>query len=164
MATGPDLRIGDADREHAAADLREHFAQGRLTLDEFNERVDAVFAAATQSQLRRVSSDLPHSTAAAAATPLPVSDRQQYPGDGGRGYSRQRSRRLVTGAAAMLLMMFVFISLLPGPFGLFRVGPIGIMLLIFGMVRGLLRRAGRGYPGRGNGGWYGRPGRGRPWK
>jgi Domain of unknown function (DUF1707) len=49
MATGPDLRIGDADREAAAASLREHYAQGRLTLDEFNQRLDAVFAATTQS-------------------------------------------------------------------------------------------------------------------
>ncbi|HUA30142.1 MAG TPA: DUF1707 domain-containing protein, partial [Streptosporangiaceae bacterium] len=41
MATGPDLRIGDAEREAAAASLREHYAQGRLTLEEFNERLDA---------------------------------------------------------------------------------------------------------------------------
>jgi uncharacterized protein DUF1707 len=36
MAAGPDPRIADADRE-AAAHLREHYAQGRLTLEEFNQ-------------------------------------------------------------------------------------------------------------------------------
>jgi uncharacterized membrane protein len=48
VATGPDLRIADADRDAAAAFLREHYAQGRLTLEEFNQRLDAVFAATTQ--------------------------------------------------------------------------------------------------------------------
>ena len=36
MAPGPDLRIGDAYRDAVAARLRESYAQGRLTLDEFN--------------------------------------------------------------------------------------------------------------------------------
>src|ERR1035441_3050516 len=67
MTTGPDLRIGDADREAAAARLREHYAQGRLTLEEFNQRLDAVFAATTQSQLSALTRDLPHVGAPAAA-------------------------------------------------------------------------------------------------
>ncbi len=33
------LRIGDADRQHAAAALGEHLAAGRLELDEYDERV-----------------------------------------------------------------------------------------------------------------------------
>ncbi|MGE5291249.1 MAG: DUF1707 SHOCT-like domain-containing protein [Micromonosporaceae bacterium] len=40
----------DADREAAAAHLREHFAQGRLASEEFNQRLDAVFTATTQSR------------------------------------------------------------------------------------------------------------------
>ena len=51
MATQPSLRIGDADRESVAAELREHFAHGRLTLDEFSQRLDAVFDAKTQRDL-----------------------------------------------------------------------------------------------------------------
>ena len=38
------LRIGDAEREQAAADLGEHFAQGRLSADEHAERLDQVCA------------------------------------------------------------------------------------------------------------------------
>ena len=41
LAPGPDLRIGDADRETATAALAQHFAEGRLTLDEFLARLDA---------------------------------------------------------------------------------------------------------------------------
>ena len=41
MAAGNEMRVGDAEREAAAAELREHYASGRLTLDELNERVGA---------------------------------------------------------------------------------------------------------------------------
>ena len=53
------LRIGDAERDAAAADLGEHYAAGRLTLDELHERLDAVFAAKTAGQLTRIMADLP---------------------------------------------------------------------------------------------------------
>jgi hypothetical protein len=58
-SSAPDLRIGDADREAAAAALREHFAQGRLTLEELLARVEAVFTAATRSEISLVIGDLP---------------------------------------------------------------------------------------------------------
>jgi hypothetical protein len=53
------LRIGDAERDAAAADLGEHYAAGRLSLDELNERLDAVFSSKTFGQLTRVMADLP---------------------------------------------------------------------------------------------------------
>jgi Domain of unknown function (DUF1707) len=53
------LRIGDAERDAAAADLGEHYAAGRLTLDELNERLDAVFSSKTFGQLTRIMADLP---------------------------------------------------------------------------------------------------------
>ena len=34
MATGYNVRVGDTDREAVAAQLREHFADGRLTLED----------------------------------------------------------------------------------------------------------------------------------
>jgi hypothetical protein len=53
------LRIGDAERDAAAADLGEHYAAGRLTLEELHGRVDAVFAAKTFGQLTAIMADLP---------------------------------------------------------------------------------------------------------
>jgi hypothetical protein len=53
------LRIGDAERDAAATDLGEHYAAGRLTLDELNERLDATFSARTFGQLTRIMADLP---------------------------------------------------------------------------------------------------------
>ena len=55
----PTLRASDAEREHHADLLREHAAQGRLTLDELDERLDRVYAARTVAELAPVVADLP---------------------------------------------------------------------------------------------------------
>jgi DUF1707 SHOCT-like domain len=65
------LRIGDAERDAAATDLGEHYAAGRLTLDELNERLDAVFSARTFGQLNRIMADLPGPGRLAWRTPVP---------------------------------------------------------------------------------------------
>ena len=58
------LRIGDAERDAAAADLGEHYVAGRLTLDELHHRLGAVFSARTYGQLTRIMADLPRLRAA----------------------------------------------------------------------------------------------------
>ena len=63
MASGYDMRVGDAERDAAANELREHFASGRLTQDELNERLDQTFAAKTRGDLSALFTDLPSSTA-----------------------------------------------------------------------------------------------------
>jgi hypothetical protein len=55
----PELRIGTAERERAASDLSEHLAAGRLTTEEFDERVQRVYAARTASDLQPLFRDLP---------------------------------------------------------------------------------------------------------
>ena len=50
---------GDGERERAVVTLREHFARGRLTLEEFSERTDLVLRARYREELRRASADLP---------------------------------------------------------------------------------------------------------
>src|SRR5512132_3169346 len=67
MATGADWRAGDAEREAVAGQLREHYAAGRLTIDEFRSRLDAVYSAMTASDLARVTTDLPAAPGPAAA-------------------------------------------------------------------------------------------------
>jgi len=54
-----DVRIADDDRNRMVEILRTHCADGRLTLDEFSERVGEVFAARTQSELDHALRDLP---------------------------------------------------------------------------------------------------------
>jgi hypothetical protein len=54
-----ELRAGDEDRERVVARLREHLVAGRLTLDEFSERLDAAYAARTHAELEPLTRDLP---------------------------------------------------------------------------------------------------------
>ena len=55
----PDLRASDADRDRVAAVIREAAAEGRIGLDEVDERLSAVYAARTYGELARVTADLP---------------------------------------------------------------------------------------------------------
>src|SRR5690349_11657709 len=59
MASDPKIRASDADRDRTAAALREHLAAGRLTSEEFDERLDKTYAAKTLGELNDVLADLP---------------------------------------------------------------------------------------------------------
>ena len=53
------LRASDADRERVANVLREAAGDGRLTMEELDERLDAVYAAKTYAELEPITRDLP---------------------------------------------------------------------------------------------------------
>jgi uncharacterized protein DUF1707/cell wall-active antibiotic response 4TMS protein YvqF len=53
------LRVSDADRDQVAEVLREAAGQGRLTLDELDQRLDQAYAAKTYADLDTVTRDLP---------------------------------------------------------------------------------------------------------
>jgi hypothetical protein len=138
MANRPDLRIGDADREEGAASLREHYAQGRLSLEEFHERLDAVFAATTQGQLERVTSDLPHVRTPSA--PLPTADLE------GRADARGRLGMVavLVGFLAIWLLMLIPTLSHPGSsaagrFPLLLIGLLVIRVLGFRIFGGRSR-------------------------
>lgn len=59
MPGDPRIRASDGDRERTAQLLREHHAVGRLTAEEFDERLDKVFAAKTLGELDELLADLP---------------------------------------------------------------------------------------------------------
>ncbi|MBH0121624.1 DUF1707 domain-containing protein [Rhodococcus sp. HM1] len=63
MSDTPEVRIGTAERERALQLLGEHFAAGRLTLAEFEERSGKASAATTRSDLDGLFTDLPTETA-----------------------------------------------------------------------------------------------------
>jgi hypothetical protein len=60
-ASVPAIRASDADRERTMAALREHTALGRLTLEEFSERVEKATTATTLDELDQIGLDLPPS-------------------------------------------------------------------------------------------------------
>jgi Domain of unknown function (DUF1707) len=53
------VRIGDAERDRAIATLGDHFAAGRLTADEFDERLDHALKARFNEDLEPLFADLP---------------------------------------------------------------------------------------------------------
>jgi len=57
------IRASDADRDQAVATLREHLVAGRLTLEEFTDRVGVALSARETGQLTRIQADLPHAPA-----------------------------------------------------------------------------------------------------
>lgn len=64
-----DLRISTADRETVIAHLQACTAEGRLELDEFAERVDAVYASKTFGDLEPILADLPKQGSLGAPAP-----------------------------------------------------------------------------------------------
>ena len=54
-----DLLASDADRARVSGELRTHYEAGRLTLDEFQERLDETHRARTEGQLEQVLRQLP---------------------------------------------------------------------------------------------------------
>ncbi|MFC4051782.1 DUF1707 domain-containing protein [Actinomadura syzygii] len=69
----PEMRAGDADRERVAQVLRDAAGDGRLTLAELDERLDAVYAAKTYADLAPITRDLPSPGDAAPPPSAPVS-------------------------------------------------------------------------------------------
>ncbi|HTU86194.1 MAG TPA: DUF1707 domain-containing protein [Solirubrobacteraceae bacterium] len=62
MARRATLRASDADREQVAERLRHATGEGRLSPDELEERLEAVFAARTYGELDVIVADLPGQT------------------------------------------------------------------------------------------------------
>jgi hypothetical protein len=173
------MRVSDAEREAAAAELREHFASGRLNQEELDERLSATFAAKTRGDLNSVFTDLPSSghgwTGASAAgggrafgpgTPGGGAWTRPGPGPGydansgwqarggdWRGSAGRGIGRFVLASALIPLLLLVGIL---GVFGIGTGRPIGVVLILaaFALLRRLLlmifgRRRMRGGRGRG---------------
>lgn len=65
MPNAGHIRVSDEDRERSAEELREHMVAGRLTSEEYEERLGSVYAARTRSDLDELRRDLPVSSEAA---------------------------------------------------------------------------------------------------
>lgn len=75
------LRVGDAERDAVTSALHEHFARGRLTRDELDERLETTLSARTVADLRGVTGDLPAEPSGSVAI-------LEEPGGTRRGHGR----------------------------------------------------------------------------
>jgi class 3 adenylate cyclase len=69
-------RVADVDRDRTVTLLREHVVEGRLTLDEFSERMGAALEAKTRGELDAVMADLPTTGNIPTASPTTASPRK----------------------------------------------------------------------------------------
>jgi hypothetical protein len=158
MTPGNNVRVGDADREAVAAQLREHYADGRLTLEELNERIDQTFAAKTKADLNTVMLDLPHAaTRPGPGLPYAGTGGPGWQGPGwqgpmaprpGQGYD-QGSRSRGPGGAFAPLLGVVWLLVILGSVMIFGLGggdrPFAIVLFLaaLALVRRLFGLGGR---------------------
>ncbi|GAA1573954.1 DUF1707 SHOCT-like domain-containing protein [Streptomyces globosus] len=64
----PELRASDADRDRVVERLRDALAEGRLDMEEFEERLESAYTSRTYAQLETLTRDLPAAGAAPAGT------------------------------------------------------------------------------------------------
>ncbi len=72
----PALRVADADRERTVRTLGDHHAQGRITYEEFVERMERAYEARTGEELEALTRDLPVGTT--AATPARRAKKRRW--------------------------------------------------------------------------------------
>jgi Domain of unknown function (DUF1707) len=125
----PELRAGDGDRARVAERLRRAHDEGRLDLDEFDERVTAAWAARTYGDLEALTVDLPpeHTPAVRAAAPHGGSQVQ----------SRGPDRGAVSawaGASLVNVLIWGIVSVAAVgpvyPWWIWIAGPWGVLLLV----------------------------------
>ena len=149
------IRIGDAEREAAVRELGEHFAEGRLDADEYEQRTAAAYAARTAADLVPLFSDLPRAQEQATvavprwspppAAPLQADPDAPYGREPGSGAPYSDRYKVIAG----LLQLF-----LPFGIGRFYSGHTGIAVaqlllsligigLLWSWIDGIVILAGR---------------------
>ncbi len=74
VPSGPtEVRIGDSERQAAARQLQQHFADGRLSWEELDERLAVAYAARVNAELATLFTDLPMLAPPAPPPPPPRS-------------------------------------------------------------------------------------------
>ena len=90
------MRVSDADRDAALAELSEHYQAGRLTTEEMEERTAKALASKTGSDLTGLLADLPPTGIAEPKAPAPRQSRA------GWAMASTAGLLLVTGIALVL--------------------------------------------------------------
>ena len=103
------LRVSDADRDRALAELSEHFQAGRLTSEEFDERSGRALQARTGAELAGLLADLPRS-----GPPAPVGRGPRPPA---RGLGAPIAVVMAVGAVTAVVAVAVITAGLNGGLG-----------------------------------------------
>lgn len=138
MALNPEMRASDADRDRVTEALREHAAQGRITMDELHERIDATYAARTIGELQAITADLPEEDLYALPVPATRSHPPVFPGqttlDRFGGGRLQQNWYAYASVNAVCVTIWLITSVVAGqliaPWFLWVAGPWGAVLIM----------------------------------
>jgi hypothetical protein len=127
-----ELRVGDRERQAVIDQLRAHLGDGRLELDEFEDRTAQALAARTVADLVPLTADLPVVRTSTKGPPVRQSDRRPAQG-------WELAWRIHRGVWGVLSIFFVLLWLLTTPSGYFwPIWPIlgiGVSVGIHGAVK-----------------------------
>ena len=99
IVTNPfSMRLSDAERTNAVNDLAQALGEGRLSMDEFEQRTDAIMEATTRRELAAVFMDIPTK----ASTELKIYSQ----GEMERAYQGTKKPRLATAMVGTLGLLF----------------------------------------------------------
>ncbi|MEV1201245.1 DUF1707 SHOCT-like domain-containing protein [Microbispora rosea] len=134
MAAAPEMRASDGDRDRVAAALREHVAEGRLTIDEFNERLEQVYQSRTYGELARLTYDLPEIDLhrLPAATESVQRPHPARPDDKARSLKGAWSAWAAASGVSWMIWLITTVAsghFIP-PWPMWVMGPWGVILLI----------------------------------
>ena len=128
----PHIRASDAERAAVAEALGRHLSAGRLTVPEYDERLERAYAARTLGELAPLTADLPEQpgSVTTAPAPRPAPGRGEVACDGAGGAPSWRSW-----ATTSVLVTVIWVISMVGssgfvyPWPLWVVGPWGAVLL-----------------------------------
>ncbi|WP_369140228.1 DUF1707 SHOCT-like domain-containing protein [Modestobacter versicolor] len=144
----PHLRAADTDRAAVAEVLGGHLSAGRLTVDEYDDRLSRAYAARTYGELAELTTDLPSTqpAPAPAARPAPATGPAGCGGPGGvhgwaagwhGGWAGNGGLRAAWGSwlttAVIVVGIWLVTSVASGqvlyPWPVWVIGPWGVVLL-----------------------------------
>jgi hypothetical protein len=152
MATDDPIRASDSDREVVVGALRDAYTAGRITMEEFDERTSAAYAAKTWGDLRKLTADLPVQPILGSDVPgrrlpsagLATGQPEELPSHPPRANlppSRARGRRRHPAAILIPLVVWVLIAVRSTtPNGDGTVLAVITIALVVGLIAALRRR------------------------
>ncbi len=139
MTSDESIRASDVDREVVVATLRDAYTAGRLTLEEFDERTTAAYAARTWGDLRRLTADLPAQPVLGSDVParnLPPAQLPVHPPRVAPPPASRRGRSRPAAVLPVLVLLVIAIATRSGAL----LAPALVALLVLAMLSGARHR------------------------
>jgi hypothetical protein len=148
------LRAADTDRAAVATVLGQHMSAGRLTVEEYDERLARAYAAKTYGELAELTTDLPTSPPARAPEPVgrdaataptcaPAISPWAWGGAWGHGWGNDHAWRSWASTALIVISIWAVTSLASWQLNYFWpiwvIGPWGAILLAQSVTSGSYR-------------------------